>query len=86
MDMTQIAEELRHLSDRADRIELGVGENVAQLQFLADRHIPASVADVRHTLAGMHEIIANIAGTQAKLAFQLSDICDRITLLERAVG
>ena len=85
MDNDQIVTELRDLADRADRLEVSTDQNIAELRIMAERHIPAAVAQVRHTLSGTSEIVANLAGTVHSLAAQVHALTDRIVLLERVV-
>ncbi len=83
MENDQIATELRELIDRLDRLEVRTDQNIAELHIVTERLIPASVADIGHTLMGVNELLAGVAGTTAKLASQFASLTDRVTLIEK---
>lgn len=85
MDDEQRAEEIRELNDRTDRLELNLDQLDQGQRLLAERSIPAAVADVSHRLTGLMGLVVDLAGTAGKLAVQIDTINDRLTLLERAL-
>jgi len=85
MNSEQLAQEIRELHDQGDRQEAAIDTIGTHLGQLAERGIPAAVADVRHTLAGTNELLSNLAGTVHSLAMQLHSMNDRLTLLEQVI-
>ncbi len=82
MEYEQLAQEIRDLNDAVDRQQIAVEALDTKVQFLIDRHIPSTVADLEHTQNGMLKLVADQAGTLQSLATSLYSISDRLTLVE----
>lgn len=82
MDSEQTFQEIRDLHDQAGRQEAAIEGLFTQIEHLEQRAIPASVADVVHRLDGVLAMMSDLAGTQHKLALELANHTDRLSLLE----
>ncbi len=85
MDIEHIASEIRELNDTTDRLEAAIDTIGTHLGQMRERDIPAAAASLSHTLSGVQEIQANLAGTVHMLAASLHDVSARLTLLERVI-
>ncbi len=85
MDIVHLASEVRELNDITDRQQVGLDELHVIFAQLRERDIPAAAASLSHTLSGVQEIQANLAGTVHMLAASLHDVSARLTLLERVI-
>ncbi len=82
MEYQQLAHEILNLKDAVDRQQIAVEALDTKVQFLVDRHIPATIASLEHTQNGMLKLVADQAGTLQSLATSLFSLTDRVTLLE----
>lgn len=85
MNTEQIAQELRDTSNRLDRLEASIDQNITELRTVVERVLPGATASISHTLSGTQKILADLAGTLQSLAAQVYDMNDRLTVLERVI-
>ncbi len=85
MNIEHLASEIRELNDTTDRLEAAIDTIETHLGQVRERDIPAAMASISHTLSGVQEIQANLAGTVHMLAASLHDVSARLTLLERVI-
>ncbi len=71
------------LNERLDKIEQVLTDQSIALDLAVNRTLPATIAHLSNTISGVSVFQADLAGTSAKLALEISSHVDRLNLLER---